>query len=162
MLVHRDGPAHRWLERVGMSVPGPLGLAVSFVASIAATTIAWAFGAGRDPRIGLVLLTITAIAVGAVTTMPGAIGTGAICWAFYSGFVVNRAGILTLDRGGGQALLIILLAAMVASAVASLARWVRIIAADHARQRDHYRRHGDRRYEATCRPRPEVVNSRER
>lgn len=76
------------------------------------------------------LLTLTAIAVGAVTTVPGAIGAGALCWAFYSGFVLDRAGTLTLDRGGGQALLTILLAAVAASAVAGLMRWARAVAAD--------------------------------
>ena len=36
-------------------------------------------------------------------------------------FVLNRTGILTLDRGGGQALLMIVLSATVVSALAGLA-----------------------------------------
>jgi hypothetical protein len=131
-VVHRDSLAYQDPERVGVSLPGPLGLTAGFVASIAVTMLAWAFGAGRDPRVGLVLLTITAIAVGAVTTVPGAIGAGALCWAFYSGFVLDRLGSLTLDRGGGQALLTIVLSAMVASAVARLVRWARAVGAERA------------------------------
>jgi hypothetical protein len=131
-VVHPDSLAYQDPERVGVSFPGPLGLAVGFVASIVVTMISWAFGAGSDPRVGLVLLTLTAIAVGAVTTVPGAIGAGALCWAFYSGFVLDRLGSLTLDRGGGQALLTIVLSAMVASAVAGLVRWARAVAADRA------------------------------
>lgn len=129
MLVHRD--ADQDLDRCGV-LPGALGLAAGFVASIVMTMLAWAFGAGSDPRVGLVLLTLTAIAVGAVTTVPGAIGAGALCWAFYSGFVLDRAGTLTFDRGGGQALLTILLSAVVASAVVGLMRWARAVAADRA------------------------------
>ncbi|MCA1674441.1 MAG: hypothetical protein LC799_20375, partial [Actinobacteria bacterium] len=102
MLVRRGGLAYRCPERAGVSLPGPLGLAVGFVASIAATMISWAFGAGDDPRVGLVLLTLTAVAVGAVTTVPGAIGAGALCWACYSGFVLGRLGTLTLDRVAGR------------------------------------------------------------
>jgi hypothetical protein len=97
--------------------------------------ISCAFGAGDDPRVGLVLLTLTAIVVGAMTTVAGAIGAGALSWAFYSGFVLNRTGILTLDRSGGQALLMIVLAATVGSAVAGLARWARAVAADYASAR---------------------------
>jgi len=132
VLVHRDSLAHQDPERVGVSLPGPLGLAAGFFVSIVVTMLAWAFGAGSDPRVGLVLLTLTAIVIGAVTTMPGAIGAGALCWAFYSGFVLDRAGTLTFDRGGGQALLTILLSAVVASAVAGLMRWARAVAADRA------------------------------
>jgi hypothetical protein len=112
--------------------PALLGLAVGFAASIAATMISRAFGAGDDPRVGLVLLTLTTLMVSAVTTVPGVIGAGALCWAFYSGFVLNRTGILTSDRGGGQALLVIVLSATVASALAGLLRWAQTVAATHA------------------------------
>lgn len=98
-MRHGDLP-YRCPERAGVFLPGSLGVAVAFVASIAVTLISWAVGAGSDPRVGLVLLTLTAIAVGAVTTMPGAIGSGALCWAFYSGFVLDRFGTLTFERGG--------------------------------------------------------------
>ena len=47
-------------------------------------------------------------------------------------FVLNRTGILTLDRGGGQALLMIVLSATVASALAGLCRWAQTVAATHA------------------------------
>lgn len=135
MLVRHDDLTYRHPERAGIPLPGPLGLAVGFPASITATMISWAFGAGDDARVGLVLLTLTATVVGAVTTVSGAIGAGALCWAFYSGFVLNRTGILTMDRSGGQALLIIVLAATVASTIAGLARWARAVAADHASTR---------------------------
>ncbi|HEY2762988.1 MAG TPA: hypothetical protein VGJ13_03095, partial [Pseudonocardiaceae bacterium] len=115
MLVRRSDLAYRSPEWAGAPLSGPLGLSVGFVAGIAVTMIFWVFGAGRDPHIGLVLLTLTAITVGAVTTVPGGIGTGALCWAYYSGFVLDRFGTLTFDRGGGQALLMIVLAATVAS-----------------------------------------------
>ncbi len=39
---------------------------------------------------------------------------------------------LTFDRGGGQALLTIVLSAVVASAVAGLTRWARAVAAERA------------------------------
>lgn len=61
-------------------------------------------------------------------SLPGSLGLAA-------GFVLDRAGTLTLDRGGGQALLTILLAAVVASAVAGLMRWARAVAADRASAR---------------------------
>jgi hypothetical protein len=120
MLVRHDYLAHRGSEQADVSLPGLLGLAVGFAASIAAMMISRAFGAGDDPRVGLVLLTLTALMVSAVTTVPGVIGAGALCWAFYSGFVLNRTGNLTLDRGGGPVLLVIVLSATVASALAGL------------------------------------------
>jgi hypothetical protein len=133
VLPHRDSPAHQDPDRLaGVVLPGALGLAVGFVASIAATLISWALGAGSDPRVGLALLTVTAIAVGAVTTVPGAVAAGALCWAFYAGFILDRAGTLTLDRGGGQMLLTVVLSAVAASAVAGLVRWARAVAADSA------------------------------
>ena len=132
MVRHGDLP-YQDPDPLGVwPLSGPLGAAAGFFASIFVTMLAWAFGAGSDPRVGLVLLTLTAIAVGVVTTVPGAIAAGALCWAFYSGFVLDRAGTLTLGRGGGQALLTILLCAMVASAVAGLLRWARAVAADRA------------------------------
>jgi hypothetical protein len=133
ITMHRDSLAYQDLDRpVGVVLPGALGFAVGFVASIAATMISWACGAGNDPRVGLVLLTVTAIAVGAATTVPGAIAAGALCWAFYCGFILDRAGTLTLDRSGGQTLLTIVLSAAAASVVASLMRWARAVAADCA------------------------------
>jgi hypothetical protein len=125
----------RSAERAGVFLPGPLGSAVGFVAAIGSTMLSWLVGAGVDSRIGLVLLTLTAIVVGAFTTLHGAIGAGAMCWSCYSGFVLNRFGLLSFDRGGGQALLVIALAAMSASAVAALARWARAVAADQASAR---------------------------
>lgn len=134
--MHRDSLAYQDLDRpAGVVLPGALGFAVGFVASIAATMISWACGAGSDPRIGLALLTVTAMAVGAATTVPGAIAAGALCWAFYCGFILDRAGTLTLNRGGGQTLLTIVLSAAAASTVASLLRWARAVAADCALER---------------------------
>ncbi len=136
MLVrHGDLPNRDPDPSGGWPLPGPLGVAAGFFASIVVTTLAWAFGAGSEPRVGLALLTVIAIALGAMTTVPGAIGAGALCWAFYSGFVLDRAGTLTLDRGGGQALLTILLSAVVASAVAGLMRWARAVGAERTQAR---------------------------
>jgi hypothetical protein len=131
MTVHGADPGP---EQAGVVLPGPLGLALGFAASVAATMAYWSLGAG-DSRIGLVLLTLTAAVVGVVTTLPGAIGAGALCWACYSGFVLDRFGTLTLGRGGGQALLVIVLAATAASAAAGLVRWARAVAADLASAR---------------------------
>lgn len=133
MSVRRGRLAARNPERVGRRyLSGPLGAVVGFVAGIAVTMISLGLGAGTDPRIGLVLLTLTAVGVAVLTTVPGAIGAGMLCWAFYSGFVLDRFGDLTLRQGAVPALLLMLLLPTAASAVAGLLRWARAVAADRA------------------------------
>lgn len=68
--------------------------------------------------------------VRACTTVPGAISAGVLCWGFYSGFVLDRFGVLTLAHGCGQALTLIVLAAMTASVITAALRLVHAIAAD--------------------------------
>lgn len=118
MSVRRGRLAVRIPKLVGRYLSGPLGGVVSFVAGIAATMISLGLGAGTDPRIGLVLLTLTAVGVAVLTTVSGALASGVLCWAFYSGFVLDSFGDLTLHRGAAQALLLMLLLAAAASAAA--------------------------------------------
>lgn len=133
MLVRCSGPVDRFPDRAGARLSSPNAFVVGFITSSTVTMISWGFGAGDDPRVGLVLLTLTASALGAVSTVPGAIGAGALCWACYSGFVLNRMGVLTLDGGGEQALLTIVLAATATSGGASLMRWIRAVVNDRGR-----------------------------
>jgi hypothetical protein len=118
MSARRGRLAARNPERVGGYLSGSLGVAVGFVAGIGVTMISLGLGAGSDPRIGLVLLTLTAVGIAVLTTVPGAIGAGMLCWAFYSGFVLDSFGDLTLHHGAGPALLTMLLLPAAASAVA--------------------------------------------
>jgi len=48
--------------------------------------------------------------------------TAATCWALYAGFVLGRAGQLVLTEPSGRALLVLLVTAVVATALGAAAR----------------------------------------
>jgi hypothetical protein len=99
-----------------------MSFALAFGVGILATLLAWVLGAGHDPRVGLVLLVLTAGAVGAASTPWGALVGALPVWALDTGFVLNRFGVLTLDHRSIPALAMITLAAGVPSMVTARAR----------------------------------------
>ena len=125
MLVPRPSPSP-----LGHGLPSPwqlpnlptsLGLALGFVAGVITTIAAWMIGAGHDPAVGLLLLTAAA-AVGSLTTSIGALASALQCWAFYTGFLLNRQGILTFDHASRSALAIIVFVGVVPSLLLTTAR----------------------------------------
>ena len=116
---------------LGQGLPGPwhpprlpagLGFALGFAASVVATILAWLLGAARDPAVGLILLIATAGIVGTLTTPVGAVASAAQCWAFYTGFILNRLGVLTFDHGSLTTLLVIVLTGIMPSLLLTTAR----------------------------------------
>jgi hypothetical protein len=99
-----------------------LSFAVGFASGIPATLLAWWCGAGRDPVVGLVVLTVVAAAVGAVCTPLGALVAAVPLWALDTGFVLNRFGVLTVDHRSLPALATIQLAAILSSLAAAWTR----------------------------------------
>jgi hypothetical protein len=79
-------------------ISGPLGSAAGFAAGIAAAVVASVAGATQHHEIGLVTLALAAAAVSAVTTVLGALATGAQCWLLYASFIVGRSGSLVLNE----------------------------------------------------------------
>ena len=79
-------------------------------------------GAARDPAVGLILLIATAGIVGTLTTPVGAVASAAQCWAFYTGFILNRLGVLTFDHGSLTTLLVIVLTGIMPSLLLTTAR----------------------------------------
>jgi hypothetical protein len=108
-------------------LPASLGFALGFAASTVTTIVAGMIGASHDPAVGLLLLTAAAAMLGALTTPIGALASALQCWAFYTGFLLNRQGVLTLDHLSRNALAVIVLAGVVPSllltAVRRFAQW---------------------------------------
>lgn len=84
--------------------------------------VATCLGALTGPDIGLVLLAVVAVSVGAVTTVPGAVLGAAQCWALYTGFLDNQLGVLRMDDNSEFALHLLLSVGFAASVVALLIR----------------------------------------
>ena len=99
MLVTRPSrsPLHHELPTPWQlpHLPASLGLALGFLAGAVTTILASMIGAGHDPAMGLLLLTGAAAMVGTLTTPIGALASALQCWAFYTGFLLNRQGLLT-------------------------------------------------------------------
>jgi hypothetical protein len=68
------------------------------------------------------LLIATAGIVGTLTTPVGAVASAAQCWAFYTGFILNRLGVLTFDHGSLTTLLVIVLTGIMPSLLLTTAR----------------------------------------
>jgi hypothetical protein len=84
------------------------GVALGLVAGLAATLLAWVFGAGTEPVVGLLAATSAAAAVAWWTAVPDGLAAAAVCWACYDGFVVHRFGELGFGGDDIAALLIML------------------------------------------------------
>lgn len=108
--------AFRDLDRV----PGPLGAGLGLPVGLAAVFLTWSVGG--NPTAGLVLASIAAAAVAAVTTIPGGTVAGGLCWACYDGFVVNRLGTLTVGQAELVAFAIVVTTALVTGIAANLLR----------------------------------------
>jgi hypothetical protein len=125
MLVPR--PGGRWPDRLPPGLPLPclpagVGFALGFAASVITTMLARLLGAASDPNVGLVLLAVTAATVGALTTPIAALGSAAQCWACYTGFLLNRLGVLTFDHRSLPAACALLASGVIPSVLASAAR----------------------------------------
>ena len=96
-------------------LPASLGVALGFLAGVVTTIVAAMIGAGHDPAVSLLLLTTAAAMVATLTTPIGALASALQCWAFYTGFLLNRQGVLTFDHASRNALAIIVFAGVVPS-----------------------------------------------
>jgi hypothetical protein len=99
-----------------------VSFAIGFAAGVPATVLGWLCGAGQDPRIGLIVVALTAAAVGAASTPPGALAAALPLWALDTGFVINRLGTLSLDHRTIPALATTILAAEACCMVGGWAR----------------------------------------
>ncbi|KAA2252143.1 hypothetical protein F0L68_36965 [Solihabitans fulvus] len=103
------------------------GAALGFAAGVVATIVSVAVGAAGRPELGLVILAVAVAGVSVVTTIVGAALTALQCWAFYASFLVGRAGQLVFDARTERAGALLLVVAVLASAVAAAgtAVWAR-------------------------------------
>ena len=92
-----------------------VSFAIGFGAGIGTTVVAWLAGAGHAALVGLVMSALTAAVVGMVSTPLGVTAAAMVIWAFDDGFVVNRFGVLSLDRHGWAALVVIVFSGVAAS-----------------------------------------------
>lgn len=100
-------------------IPGPLGSAAGFAAGIAATVVASIAGAIDHHEIGLFALALAVAIVSAVTTVLGALATGAQCWLLYASFIVGRSGSLVLDESAAEAAGLFTVVALTATGIGS-------------------------------------------
>lgn len=105
-------------------VTGPNGSALGLMAGGGVTIVGHLVGVGGYPEVGLALLALATLAVGAGTTVPGALACAAQAWGMYSGFWLHGLGELRLDRPSVTGLVVLVLLGVSASALALLVRAV--------------------------------------
>ena len=79
-----------------------MGSAIGFAVGIVVTLAAALLGARDAPLLGLALLVAAAVAVGATTTLAGALASAIHGWAPWDGFLVNDLGQLALTPLAGE------------------------------------------------------------
>jgi hypothetical protein len=99
-------------------ISGPLGSAAGFAAGIVATLAASRAGAASHHEIGLFTLALAVAAVSAITTVTGALATGAQCWLLYGGFIVGKSGSLVLDEAAADTAGLFAIIALAATGIA--------------------------------------------
>jgi hypothetical protein len=101
--------------------PGGSGMALGFAAGVGCTIVAVASGAAGHHQLGLIVIAIGVVTVSALTTVVGAVLTGAQCWLLYASFILGRAGEVVLDRtsarAAGELIAAALLATMLGAAI---------------------------------------------
>jgi hypothetical protein len=98
-------------------ISGPLGSAAGFAAGITAAVAASIVGAADHHAIGLFALALAVAAVSAMTTILGALATGAQCWLIYASFIVGRSGSLVVDESSADAAGLFALIALAATGI---------------------------------------------
>lgn len=97
-------------------VTGLFGPCLGLIAGLAAVFLTWSVNG--DPTTGLLFTALAAAAVGAVTTIPGAVAAAVTCWTCYEGFLSNRTGTVHIGPAGlaalGAVIAIALLTALIA------------------------------------------------
>lgn len=91
------------------------GSALGFGAALLLITAEAALGAAHWPMLALALPALLLVAVGAVTTLPGALLAAAQAWGLYAGFVLGHAGQLELSTRSGLAAGVLVAAAVAGS-----------------------------------------------
>lgn len=102
------------------AMAGVLGFFGGSVVALAAGLL----GARDTPLVGIALLAATAAAIGATTTIGGALAAAAPCWALWNGFLLNELGRLTFTTADLHGLIAIAAAAVVAAVLATARRHV--------------------------------------
>jgi hypothetical protein len=93
-----------------------LGFAGGIVATIAAS-----LDGLTDPLSAPVLMVVV---VAATTTVPGAILAGLQSWLLYASFIIGHAGALALNAASIQAAVVLVGAAVLATAAGGAIRWI--------------------------------------
>ena len=101
---------------------GGFGFPLGFAASTVAVLGAAAVGAFAHPVAVLATLAVVTAVVSATTTLPAALGTAAVSWGLYSGFVVDQLGQLTLDGRTALAALVLASVALLTVGVVTFVR----------------------------------------
>jgi hypothetical protein len=128
------------------------GFPLGFVAGIVTTMVAVAAGATHDPGAALVALAVVVGVVSAVTTVAGAVATGAASWALYDGFVLGRAGHLVLVGSSAQAAVVLLATAVTATAAGVAVRFAAPAVVSSASWPRHAARTGRRGWSSPSAP----------
>ena len=104
---------------------GWAGYPAGFAAAVGVTLVAVAAHGAGHPQWTLGALAVVAAAVAALTTLPAALATAALCWALHAGFVLGRYGDLALTAGSARAAALLVAVALLAWGVAAAVRLIR-------------------------------------
>jgi high-affinity nickel permease len=114
-------------------MPGGFGFPLGFAASSLVTMLAVAAGSTRHPTWSLLALVATVIVVSTVTTPLAALDTAVLCWAWHTGFVLNRRGELTFTTASASAAVVLVTTAIVVVVITGASRGARHRVGRHRR-----------------------------
>lgn len=101
-------------------LPGWLGYPVGFLAAVVVVITVGVIA----PLWTLWALAVTALALGALATLPAGLASAAFSWGVYAGFVLGRDGELALTGASLRAAGLLAVATVTGFAAAATARWV--------------------------------------
>ncbi|PKW17142.1 hypothetical protein [Saccharopolyspora spinosa] len=103
-------------------LPGGFGYPLGFASGFVVVTACIAVDETARPAAAVVLLAILVAIVSALTTVPAATATAAVCWALFATFSIGVRGDLTVDGSTVVGLGILLLAAVVGLIAGAVSR----------------------------------------
>lgn len=104
-------------------VSGEFGFPLGGALAVVVTFVAVAAGATHHVGWAVVALAGTIAIMAAITTAVATFGTAVVSWFLVAGFVIGRAGQVSVTPAAGRAALVLLLTAVGACGVAGAVRW---------------------------------------
>ncbi|MGW5647417.1 hypothetical protein ACWEV3_41585 [Saccharopolyspora sp. NPDC003752] len=103
-------------------LPGGFGYPLGFASGFVVTAACIPVGDAARPAAAAIGLAILVAVVSAVTTVPAAAATTAVCWGFYDTFAIGVRGDLTFDQAAAVGLGVLVCACAVGLVAGAVSR----------------------------------------